>query len=1405
MHGPGVGSGSITLDSMGGLVTLASPNSLPEGSSPRCYDVDYIVGDVYTRDHQVSVYSFGDAFSGPNPGSLAVNTVQPGNALWFNPNGILENDATPANVGPQSNTSGITNGSDALDVTGFAFDVPMTTAITGLLAPLTIYATAPATVTVQLLFNGVVGGIPKTFNIDTTTTTVVLGGATDSWGTGLGPIFVNATTFGLRITAISTFPLCQVLANYVTMSIYQSPTNGANFNWLDTFTAEDGTIRNLFLDAFGNLWIENATANPSVLTLLLEGLTPGSYGYGAEGNNSAFYATSDLTTGSDIPRQYNFQGWTDRITQVGPGAAPIFAATTTTGTTPATITAWSVTGSNVTFTAANNFTAGEVVTLSGFGTTLSFNGQVLNVLGTGLSGTQFEVFIPGMSGSATEAGLATPQYTYPIVASPNGITQLPQRVRPFAGILWSSGPGSSTPGTTITFYYSDSTIDVPDMQLVNLFNSGQTVYVYITNSPVGLGTWQVTSVGIGTQPQEARQDYYFTIQVPQTEFSNYRGQSGYGVNYQITAATLTTVVPVPNLTVGEQFTISDAGIANWDNLWTVTQALNSSVMAITQSSMAAGIATYSFALTGGSTAPPAVGELVTVTNTLNGGGIFNVLDVPIVAVTGTNNGTFTVSGFPAGDNFPSQIEQGQASTAGTSFQFDPGQSVVGTQSSPIFGNSGGGVVSLANSAGQVISPGTKQGVVFFITRNGDYTAPSPPVQFDVPINSNYINATLIAIGPPNVVARGIAFTESGANGVPGANFFTIPTQVQFVVNGVSFVSSALVINDNITTSAKFTFSDPVLLSAQAIDVEGFNLFNLIEIGNPAWIVKYASRMFYGLCQNKLQNFNNLSFDGGFIPGTNPVPLGWSVDPNVGGGGLLLNSPIFGNSYYVKNSGMSLVAQAGMITQGAYQDAYDVPVININTLYSVRVTARIPGFRPFGNLVVDLTEYNIGTGYGTTWGSFTIPLGSLNTQYGTFTGTLLLSKFQTVPTDLQLRVFAQNLQSQADVEIDRIEIFPTAFPVLTTKVLISYANNYCAVDGTTGQQTVAAENNQPVTGARVQDGILYYLKNSSWYETIDTSNSEPAYWDVSKDVSKVVGSCGPNAHDQGAGWIVAASRPGLHVFNGGEPGRVNMEIYQIWDAINWAAGKTIWVKHDVTERKIYVGVPLPTPNFWLPSATANASPSSPNVVLMCNYQGIEDGQNLKEGIQVHATMFGNLMAPDMRRKWSIWQIACPYANFINQAALSPQFMMGNGIASSKVYRLEPTEEGVIPTDDGAPINSLYTTYGWNSSQKVRGNPAMGSGRIRWGYGTIFMDSGGLVNVRLLPNTVLGPGQAVKGYYPWTVPGGFPGQDPCMNDREFTANFAAYRTYVEFSTSGYFDLQSMMLVGKKDVWNDTRGIK
>ena len=88
-----------------------------------------------------------------------------------------------------------------------------------------------------------------------------------------------------------------------------------------------------------------------------------------------------------------------------PSTGPILSSTTL---APVTITAWSVTSNVATFTAANSFSVGQYVTLNGFPVTTGFNGQQVQVLAAGLSGSQFEANFMLANSSATETGTGTP-------------------------------------------------------------------------------------------------------------------------------------------------------------------------------------------------------------------------------------------------------------------------------------------------------------------------------------------------------------------------------------------------------------------------------------------------------------------------------------------------------------------------------------------------------------------------------------------------------------------------------------------------------------------------------------------------------------------------------------------------------------------------------------------------------------------------------------------------------------------------------------------------------------------------------------------------------------------------------------------------------------------------------------
>ena len=390
-------------------------------------------------------------------------------------------------------------------------------------------------------------------------------------------------------------------------------TGNANFQYIGTFVAQNGDVKNISLDANGNLYI----APPGgAQTLISEGYTPGSYAIGVNGPDVEYLALSNLSTGSDQPLQYTPK-WIDRITQVGPGAAPAFT--------------------------------------------------------------------PQVSSANTYA-IAT-------------ITQLPAKSDPgdpghINTLQQSAGPTSTAPGNVITVFYANSLHFPQDSDLVTAFNSGNPVYVYVagTSLTAANGTFLVTSIGNVTPPGASNFRWYFTYQVTGAPaYQQFGGPDDSAGTYQQTLATMTMNVPVPGLAVGNNVTISGASVSAWDSTWPISQTINSSQMVITGTQVAGSVATYNYALSGGSVAAPTAGQLVTITGTTNANGALNGSNLTIVSASGGSTGTFTVDVSVVAAAF--SPEDGLATTAGTIFAFDPGLTTLGGSSNPIFGNSTGGTLT----------------------------------------------------------------------------------------------------------------------------------------------------------------------------------------------------------------------------------------------------------------------------------------------------------------------------------------------------------------------------------------------------------------------------------------------------------------------------------------------------------------------------------------------------------------------------------------------------------------------------------------------------------------------------------------------------------------------------------------
>jgi hypothetical protein len=198
------------------------------------------------------------------------------------------------------------------------------------------------------------------------------------------------------------------------------------------------------------------------------------------------------------------------------------------------------------------------------------------------------------------------------------------------------------------------------------------------------------------------------------------------------------------------------------------------------------------------------------------------------------------------------------------------------------------------------------------------------------------------------------------------------------------------------------------------------------------------------------------------------------------------------------------------------------------------------------------------------------------------------------------------------------------------------------------------------------------------------------------------------------------------------------------------------------------------------------------MLVLNYSAMGSFDELIGAIGTHATMFGTLANPDMRRKWTIWQIPSPYMDFITRGNFLDQpLMICNGIKSSKIYELDPDRHD----DDGAAIYSLYTTYGHVNAAKSVTMPIFGMHTKRFTILQVAAEGAGAMLTRMIPNDL-------NARYPYKVPIGIFLNSPVNDDYFRSINCKGQRIFLEFSTNAvgsWFQVSKSLLTGKADPWS------
>lgn len=640
--------------------------------------------------------------------------------------------------------------------------------------------------------------------------------------------------------------------------------------------------------------------------------------------------------------------------------------------------------------------------------------------------------------------------------------------------------------------------------------------------------------------------------------------------------------------------------------------------------------------------------------------------------------------------------------------------------------SGGGTITTGGS----IVAGEHLVTVFFVSNRGYWTKYAPPTSWTAAGGLKTLLVD-IATGPPNTVARIVAFTAAG-----GADFYTIP--------------STMTINDNATTSLIVDFTDTNLLAGTSVDY----LLNLIELGEVAGFFEKYERLFAWGERNKLTNTNNLSFDGGSlglsgnatvtngspnvtlvsapnlgaipaitgativlggvnytiltaltnavvlstnytgatgvtsfsIPSEAGTPLGWSYSSTDYPGGLGPGVIPSGNSYQISAELSPGTTKFGRIFQSVAQwlagDPWSqafatasgdngelVPIIQPNVGYSVRAKFKQTGGLTDGALHVALWSPTAGFFAGN---GISIAATAIGTTFAESIAVLIAAN-TAIPSDAIFQVWADGLAGQIGVfSIDDIEIFPTLTPYNIGVVRGSLAASPESFDGETGLIEPDEEDGLDIrTLFEIRDN-LYLVKEDGGKISVTATDgvNEPADWQVDT-IASTQGTSSINGATTVNNWALIFNRNGLFVFNGAMMSRVSEEIQPTWDSVNWDFGFTGWVAVNARERYALMGLPF-------------GSATSPSKTLFFSYRELDGPQEIVDSPPPHVTMFGVRKVLPKCRKWSPWTLAPACAAMIERPTGVAMLWLGLATAAAQIT---PGQR----TDNGAAIPSFYWTH------------------------------------------------------------------------------------------------------------------
>jgi hypothetical protein len=213
---------------------------------------------------------------------------------------------------------------------------------------------------------------------------------------------------------------------------------------------------------------------------------------------------------------------------------------------------------------------------------------------------------------------------------------------------------------------------------------------------------------------------------------------------------------------------------------------------------------------------------------------------------------------------------------------------------------------------------------------------------------------------------------------------------------------------------------------------------------------------------------------------------------------------------------------------------------------------------------------------------------------------------------------------------------------------------------------------------------------------------------------------------------------------------------------------------------------------MPEFPVNANPTSPNCVLMCNYRELNSGAALATTGPIRSTFTGRLMSPEPARKWSFWNMYCPYSDFISRANNQwPQFFC-TGYNDQKIFQLLASQL----SDDGNAINSFWISYGFVKPEAADAK-GLGLFRMEFPYFTVLAIGSGTLNSYVYPESPFNQPYVLD---PTPLPA------ITQGDLEIGVNIKGQRFFVRVGTSAVgnaFRCSKMVVPLIPDTWSPVRG--